>query len=152
MTQISKILVPHDGTEMSDKAFRKATKLAKALAAELVLLHVIEDTPVPPSLMLGNDMTLINRAKRSVRRELERGWDKMIEIKTHEIENDNVPLRGECRYGSPADRILRFAKDNKIDTIVMGSRRLKGVSKIKALGSVTRKVSELAECPVLIVH
>jgi nucleotide-binding universal stress UspA family protein len=37
--------------------------------------------------------------------------------------------------------------------IVMGSsNRLKGISKIKALGSVTRKVSELADWPVLIIH
>jgi nucleotide-binding universal stress UspA family protein len=143
---MAKILVPHDGTEMSDKAFRKAIDLAKALAAELVLLHVIEEIPVPPSLMLGNDTALINRARRSARRELEKGWDKMLEIKTHEIENDNVSLSGECRYGSVSDQILRFAKDNKIDTIVMGSRRLKVVSKLKALGSVTRKVSELADC------
>ena len=149
---ISKILVPHDGTEMSDKAFRKAVELAKAFDAELVLLHVIEETPVPPSLMLGSDTVLINRARRSARRELEKGWDKMVEVKNHEIENDNVDLTGECRYGSAAEQILRFARNNKIDTIVMGSRRLKGILKIKALGSVTRKVSEIADCPVLIVH
>lgn len=64
----------------------------------------------------------------------------------------HLKLSGECRYGSAADEILRFAQDNKIDTIVMGSRRLKGVSKLRALGSVTRKVSELADCPVLIIH
>ena len=149
---ISKILVPHDGTEMSDKAFRKAVELAKAFDAELVLLHVIEETPVPPGLMLGSDTVLINRARRSARRELEKGWDKMVEVKNHEIENDNVDLTGECRYGSAAEQILRFARNNKIDTIVMGSRRLKGILKIKALGSVTRKVSEIADCPVLIVH
>jgi nucleotide-binding universal stress UspA family protein len=35
----------------------------------------------------------------------------------------------------------------------MGSRRLEGVSKVfRALGSVTRKVSELASVPVMIVH
>ena len=43
-------------------------------------------------------------------------------------------------------------KTNKIDMIIMGSHRLKGLPKIKALGSVTRKVSESADCPVLIVH
>jgi nucleotide-binding universal stress UspA family protein len=95
---------------------------------------------------------LINRARRSARRQLEKGWDKMVEVKTHEIENDNVTLRGECRYGSAAEQILRLAKSNKIDMIVMGSHRLKGILKIKALGSVTRKVSEIADCPVLIVH
>jgi nucleotide-binding universal stress UspA family protein len=149
---VSKILVPHDGTEMSDKAFEKAVDLAKAFGAKLVLLHVIEEIPVPSSLIIGSDTDLINRARKSARRVLERGWDKMMEIKTHETEKDNVNLSGECTYGSAADQILRFAKNNKIDTIVMGSRRLKGISKVKALGSVARKVSESADCPVLIIH
>jgi nucleotide-binding universal stress UspA family protein len=38
---ISTILVPHDGTEMSDKAFGKAVELAKALGSSLILLHVL---------------------------------------------------------------------------------------------------------------
>ena len=144
---ISKILVPHDGTEMSDKAFKNAVELAKMFKAKLVLLHIIEYgiEPLPISL---EDKSLINRARRSARIQLEKGWDKMVEVKTHEIENDSVDLIGECRYGSAAEQILRFSKNNKIDMIVMGSHRLKGLSKIKALGSVTRKVSEGAECPV----
>ena len=149
---ISKILVPHDGTEMSDRAFKKAVELAKVFKAELVLLHVIEEIPVPPIIHYGIDIDVINRAKRSTRRELEKGWDKMVEVKTHEMESDNVDLTGECRYGSASEQILRFAKNNKIDIIVMGSHRLKGISKIKALGSVSRKVSEIADCPVLIVR
>lgn len=68
-----KLLVPHDGTEMSDKAFRKTIELEKVSAAKLILLHVIEEIPVPPSLIVGNDMALINEARRSVRRELEKG-------------------------------------------------------------------------------
>ena len=131
---ISKILVPHDGTEMSDKAFEKAVELAKVFKAEMVLLHVIEYgiQPLPTSLIL-DDKDLINRARRSARRQLEKGWDKMVEVKTHEIEKDNVDLTGECKYGSAAEQILRFVKNNEIDMIVMGSHRLKGLSKIKAL-------------------
>ncbi len=50
-------------------------------------------------------------------------------------------------------KLLEYARNEKIDMIVMGSsNRLKGLSKIKALGSVTRKVSELADCPELIIH
>jgi nucleotide-binding universal stress UspA family protein len=46
-----------------------------------------------------------------------------------------------------------FAKDNQVDMVVMGSKRLeKSISKIKALGSVAIKVSEGASCPVLIIH
>ena len=95
---ISTILVPHDGTEMSDKAFGKAVELAKALGSSLILLHVLEEISVPfPMLILGNDKVLMNRAKRDIRRQLEKGWDKFMEIKTHEIEDQNLSLSGELR-------------------------------------------------------
>jgi nucleotide-binding universal stress UspA family protein len=141
---ISKILVPHDGTEMSDKALEKAVELTKALDAELVLLHVIEQIPIPPSIMLGSDPILIKRARRSVRRELEQGWNKFAEIKMHLLEGKtNVRITSDCLAGTAADQILRYAKTNKPDMIVMASARLEGLSKIKALGSVSRKVSEM---------
>lgn len=149
---ISRILVPHDGTEMSDKALEKAAELAKAFDAQLVLLNVIEQIPIPPSIMLGSDPVLIKRARRSVMRELEQGWNKLAEIKEHELEKDKVSMTSDCLVGTAADQILRYARTNKIDMIVMASARLKGLSKIKALGSVTRKVSEMADCPVLIIH
>jgi nucleotide-binding universal stress UspA family protein len=36
--------------------------------------------------------------------------------------------------------------------IVIGSKQLKGVNKLKTLGSVARKVSETAHCPVMIIR
>lgn len=149
---ISKILVPHDGTEMSDRAVEKATELAKAFKAQLILVHVIEQIPISPTIMLGSDMILINRARRSVRKELEEGWNKMAEVMINGLKKHNVEATCDCLVGSAAEKILQFAKIKKIDLIVMGSRRFKGLSKIKALGSVTRKVSEMAGCPVLIIH
>ena len=52
---ISKILLPHDGTEMSARAVDNAREFAKALNAEILLLHIVEDVPIPPSLVLGNE-------------------------------------------------------------------------------------------------
>lgn len=149
---ISKILVPHDGTEMSDKALAKAVELAKAFNAQISLVNVIEQIPIPPSIMLGSDPVLIKRARRSVMRELEQGWNKLAELKGHDLEKEKVSTTSDCLVGNAADQILRYSKNNKIDIIVMSSARLKGLSKFKALGSVTRKVSEMADCPVLIIH
>jgi Universal stress protein family len=73
--------------------------------------------------MLGGDTVLINRARRSIRKELEQGWDKMAEVKIHEMEKDKVDATCDCLIGPAAEQILRFAKNNKIDLIVMGSRR-----------------------------
>ena len=127
---ISKILVPHDGTEMSDKALERAVELAKAFNAQLILLNVIEQIPIPPSIMLGSDPVLIKRARRSVMRELEQGWNKLVEIKGHKLEKDKVSMTSDCLVGTAADQILRYARTNKIDIIVMASARLKGLSKI----------------------
>ena len=60
---ISRILMPHDGTDMSDRVLEKAVELAIAFKSELALLHVIEQILVPQSIMLGSDLVLINRAR-----------------------------------------------------------------------------------------
>lgn len=54
--------------------------------------------------------------------------------------------------GNIAEEILKTAKQKLVDLIVIGSQGLHGISRIKTLGSVSRKVSELADCVVLIVR
>jgi len=48
--------------------------------------------------------------------------------------------------------ISEFANNEKVYLIVIGNVGLSRNSKVKALGSVSRSVSEGANCPVLIVH
>jgi nucleotide-binding universal stress UspA family protein len=153
---IAKILVPHDGAEMSNRAIERATEFAKAFNAEIVLLHIIQDIPIPPSLLLGNDRVLISKAKRSIAKELEKGWNKMVQEKIIDViisKDNRIKVKSEVTVGSsPAEEIIKFADNKHIDIIIMGSQRLETISKIKALGSVARRVSEAAECPVMIIH
>ena len=51
-----------------------------------------------------------------------------------------------------SEKIVEFAEKENVDLIVIGNIGLSGLSKVKALGSVSRSVSESASCPVLIVH
>lgn len=150
---IKKILVPHDGGQMSDKSLLYAEELAKALNSAVTILYVIEEIAVPPTLVLGNDRILLARARRSVARELEQRWNDFVQVKLRLLSSEKVKATSEVRSGDAAEQILKYAKDNDIDVIVIGSRRLEGLSKFAvALGSVARKVSEKASCPVMIVH
>ncbi|MGE5662362.1 MAG: universal stress protein [Ignavibacteriales bacterium] len=155
---IAKILLPHDGTEMSDRAVDKAKEFAKAFDAELLILHVIEHVPIPPSLILGNERVWINRTRRSISRKLEEAWMKMVQEKLiNGLTKENIKATPRVLVGntinSISDQILKFAKDNQVDLIIMGSERLeKRISKVKALGSVSRGVSERASCPVVLIH
>jgi nucleotide-binding universal stress UspA family protein len=157
---IAKILLPHDGTEMSDRAVDKAKEFAKAFDAELLILHVIEHVPIPPSLILGNERLWIDRTRRSISRILEEAWMKMVQEKLiNGLTKENIKATPRVLVGnrntinSISDQILNFAKDNQVDLIIMGSERLeKRISKMKALGSVSRGVSERASCPVVLIH
>jgi nucleotide-binding universal stress UspA family protein len=51
-----------------------------------------------------------------------------------------------------SEQIVKFASEKKIDLIIIGSQRLSEISEIKALGSVSRKVSENVDCPIMIIH
>jgi nucleotide-binding universal stress UspA family protein len=78
---------------------------------------------------------------------------KMLETKkSKEIESSNIMIRTYVTYGYPSDKILEFANKHQVNLIVMGSIGLTGFSRIKALGSVARSVSERAKCPVMIVR
>jgi nucleotide-binding universal stress UspA family protein len=54
--------------------------------------------------------------------------------------------------GSIVDNIIKYAEEEKVDLIVIGNIGLGGFSKFKALGSVSRSLTEKAICPILIVH
>jgi nucleotide-binding universal stress UspA family protein len=151
----NKILLPHDGTEISDKTLEKSKEFAKALNAELYILHIIEHIPIPPSLILGNDRQWIAQTRRSIAKKLKEGWIKMAKEKLNpRLEKENIKFNITALTDEQpvSEQILKFASDNKIDLIIVGSQRLNKISKIKALGSVSRKISESADCPVMIIH
>ena len=140
---------------MSDKAMMYAGELGRALNAKVVILHVIEEQEIkiPATILLGNDPVTISKAKRSIIRELQQKWTKFVTEKARLVSSDTTNASSEVRTGDAAEEILRVAKESEVGLIVMGTRRLQGLSKVvKALGSVARKVSESAPCPVMLVH
>jgi nucleotide-binding universal stress UspA family protein len=118
---IAKILVPQDGTEITNKAFEKAIEFAKAFNAEILLLHVIQDIPIPASLLLGNDRALISKAKRSIAKELEKGWNKMVQEKIIDVfihKDDKIEVRSEVTVRSSSDEeIITFAEVMKLPSL-----------------------------------
>ena len=149
-----RILVPHDGTEMSDKALVKATELAGALGSEMMIVHIVDSRFVPPSATLGfiSDRTSLEAAKAELVRILKSGAEQMLKKRLEDVRKKGVKVDFILGVGSPADEIVKAARNVKADMIVIGSRQLKGTNKLKALGSVARKVSETAHCPVMIIR
>lgn len=154
MTQ--KILVPHDGSEMSDRALNKAIEFAKLLNSEIIILHILDDKLIPSTAimsLLGEKSSTVRDAKLQILNIVGIGAEQLLKDKTEKVRRNGINVRFIVGMGSPADGIADLAKNENVDLIVMGSKELEKENndKLKLLGSVTRRVSEISDCSVMIV-
>ena len=146
-----KILVPHDGSKYSASAVEKAMELARMSGAKIVFVNAT----VLPSLVYTFQEAAnvaINEAAQELVEASEDSASKMLADLVATSKKEGVEASSVHKVGDPAAVILEAAKAQNVDLIVMGSKGLSGLSKLRALGSVTRKVTEHSPCPVLIVH
>jgi nucleotide-binding universal stress UspA family protein len=151
MGKYEQILVPYDGSKYYKKSLEESIEIAKKFNSNIHLLHVIDAlTTVSP--INDNPDFIINMKKleRVLKNTVSKN-DLMLRNEILRCKEKEINADYKIITGSVADGILKFAKKMDIDLIVMGSQGLSGVRKIMALGSVSRKVSELAQCPVLLV-
>jgi nucleotide-binding universal stress UspA family protein len=148
------ILVPHDGSETSDRALGFATKIAAKIGMQIALLYVVEELPLPLakySLRLpANRIAKENLEKLYA--QIEKDAREFLEGKRKECEAAGVRAKVSVVRGKPVDRIMLAAEEEKAELVVMGSRGRAGVSRIRTIGSVARRALERLQCPVTLVH
>ncbi|MDE1863434.1 MAG: universal stress protein [Thaumarchaeota archaeon] len=146
---LRKILVPFDGSPLSKKALILAKDIARNFNAELTLLMMI-----PPYYPIGDSM-FSGASEANYRRLLQRLMEKekkRMAKATEKCREEGVKASYKIANDDISQGIVREAKRARSDLIIMGSRRLTGLSSIRRLGSSARYVSEHAKCPVTIVH
>jgi len=150
---LTRILVPYDGSKYSVKAVTKAIELSHNLDSEIFLFSVVYVDYISPPGILG--LTRTRSEKEAIKKWTEsvRGnTEKMLKSAVKRCQQKGVSTSYNITQGNVANEILSFAKRKKISLIVIGSHGLHGIGKLKTLGSVSRRVSEQAQCPVLLVR
>ena len=154
----SKVLVPHDGSEMSDRALAQAIYQSKMSGAEIVILNVVEH------IESSKESSTVTATVKGERRELDksRGTDLEITVEgeVKRMIEDKIRLcreagvTGQVSYkiqtGKPVEEIVKLAEELSVDLIVMASSRI--FSSVMVLGSITRKVMDGTKRPVLVVR
>lgn len=148
---ISRILVPTDGSKVAQKAARYAVQLAKETDAEILLLSVIDKRfmIVSQSIPAIASPTHLTDPVEDYLRQAAQAYTEEI---TKLCEKKNVKSKTLIKTGHPVEEIIKEAKKNKADMIVMGSH---GKSALKAavLGSVSMGVMQKdTRIPVLLVR
>ena len=153
-----KILVPHDGSNMSDKALDKAIEFAKAFNSEIIILHILDDRLLPSESILrfvGEKSPTVLEAKSQLLDILRIGAEQLLKDRTRKVKDNEINVRFVMGMGFPADGIANLAKKENVDLIIVGSKELEKErndnDKLKLLGSVARRVSEISHCPVMII-
>ena len=143
---VRRVLHPSDFSSASRGAFTKAVDLARDNKAELILLHV-RSLAVP---MIG-DGYISPQTYEDFERASRASADKQMKKLVAEAKKRGVRARGLVGEGVAHEQIVRAARGQKADMIVMGTHGRTGMSKL-FLGSVAGRVVSAAPCPVLTVR
>ncbi len=143
-----RILVPVDGSQTSELAFREAVRLAGDQKAELRVVYVMEDI-VP---MWDVELLNINEIRDAVRETGQRILKKAdasaraggVKTQTHLVEASPPGTRA-------ASMIVEEAKAWPADLIVIGTHGRRGVDHL-LMGSVAEGVVRISPVPVLLMR
>ena len=142
-TTFRRILFCTDFSENADLAFAFALDAAtRRPHSELHLLHVIPEAQAQFwKTYIYEVEDVDDKAKHDVDERIAAYQSRLPE---------NVTLQVTIRIGNDHQEILAFAREKKIDLIVMG-RQGRGSLEKALFGNVTEKVVRKADCAVLVV-
>ncbi len=141
------ILVAIDGSGYAREAHRVANDLAKTYGSRLVLLHVVDNKPLPKELRHFAEMEDVTAPTlpTAVGERILDDWQRRA------AESGVSDIKTLLREGDPAGQIIEAAKDQDADVIVMGFRGHGALAEL-LLGSVSHKVGQLAPCTCMTVR
>ena len=141
------ILLPTDGSALSDAAVLKGLRLARLLGARVSGLHV-----TPEFHVLTYRTEMLEDTREEFAADSKAHAEKYLANVVKAAKEEAVPCNVEAVSSDhPADAIVRAAERLGCDLIVMASHGRRGAKGL-LLGSETQKVLTHCKVPVLVVR
>lgn len=137
------ILVPYDGSAYSNRAFKTALDMAQKYNSKIIIVSCINNFSAGWFGKSVFEQILLKKLQGKIMKEIQ------------DLENiakkKNILTKGRI-FVTPSitKTLLSFAKSNKIDLIVIGSRGQSGLKEL-FLGSISNGVIQRAKCPIMVV-
>lgn len=144
------ILLPTDGSKLSDRAVKRGIEFAKEIDAKVTAVHVVPEFRMVVEEGFVSPLSV--ELKTRYEKESQEHARKML-VKVEEIaEAAGVRCEAVAVVSDyPYQQIIEIAKKKKCDLIMMASHGRRGLSSI-LLGSETAKVLTHSKIPVLVVR
>lgn len=137
------ILAPTDGSSETSRTLKHAASIATDNDATVHGLYVVDKR-----MYLAAEKDVQDDVMESLESDGEVALDRL----ESQIGNKGVPVERKLMTGIPHRGILTHAEDIDADMIVMGTHGRTGRDRLANLGSVTQRVVENADIPVLVVN
>ncbi|MFN7972535.1 MAG: universal stress protein [Acidobacteriota bacterium] len=141
------ILLPLDGSELSERAIPHAAAVARRFDSRLVVLRVVVPIIGPGDLAYGpNPYTYQSLLEAETR-----AAQEYVARKAEELRAQGLRAEGVCRTGEPATSIVDFAAESDAKLVVIATHGRSGVARW-VFGSVATRVLQGAQVPVLLIR
>ena len=141
-----KVLFCTDFSENSDYAFKFAYGIAKRDGGLLYILHVIPANPQQAFVENAVGKEILEEVQKEIQEDL---YNNYKERYSKKIEN-GMRYETVTKTGREDTEILKFAKDEKVDIIVMGTHGKTGIEHV-FFGSVAEKVLRHSPFPLFVI-
>ena len=144
------ILLPTDGSKLSEKAVKQCIRLAKSIGAKITVVNVTPEfqMAMDEGFVMPNAPLLKKRFEEATGTRSKKLLDAVqADANAAGVDCDGASVTG----GAPYAAIIKHAKKEKCDLIMMASHGRKGLSSL-LLGSETAKVLTHSTIPVLVVR
>jgi nucleotide-binding universal stress UspA family protein len=151
---ISRILVPIDGSDLSRKAADYAILLSSKLGTELCIIHVSNDMPYEQDMGSYGlyDIETPDEIKQLLREErgITKEWFDKIKASAEKKNIQIIKAELVTTRSSIESAIVHYADRNQVDLIVMGTAGHSGFRKLIP-GDVASGVLKHSHCPVMMI-
>ncbi|MCW5605545.1 MAG: universal stress protein [Burkholderiales bacterium] len=144
------ILLPTDGSKLSNKAIKHGIEFARSIKARVTSIHVIPEfrMVMDEGFVAPMSVELKRRYETESRVHAQKMLDKVGELaKAAGVPHESVAVNSDIPY----QQIIEVARKKKCDLILMASHGRRGLSSL-LLGSETAKVLTHSKVPVLVVR
>lgn len=142
------VLIPTDGSELSQKAIRIGVELAKFHGARVTGVHAIPDY----HLMIAYEGAFDPVTEERIEKEARVRAENYLDFIKKTAAAAGVPCDTVCETSDhPYDAIIKTADAKGCDLILLHSHGRKGLAAV-LLGSETRKVLTYSKIPVMVVR
>ncbi len=147
MEPLTRIIVPVDLDQHTQKIVDFAVHMANKLDCEIVFLHSVESIE---SVAMG-EMAMVHFSYEEFNAAHAEQAEKSLAEVISKASEKCKKCRSKVVIGDAVDTILQFAENEKADMIIMGTHGKRGIEKI-LIGSVAERVLKGAHCPVLTMN